>query len=200
MLIKTLLQCADMPKKVKRKRGRPRKTPQPDTTSTSTRVTTATLASSADASATVCVTKKKRGRPRKQPIVEDDGWNPAEPFIRELHLTPRPKRYKAKKVPAHRHKFCFPKPAPDLNNPQEVVMRLGQLYIPDTLVRNVLQCTLEYIDAKHIPASKRYKICEADIYHFFAMIYYMGYCRLPAITDYWRVGDDITGEHPLCLT
>ena len=28
----------------------------------------------------------------------------------------------------------------------------------------------------------------------------MGYCRLPAITDYWRVGDDITGDHPLCLT
>lgn len=30
------------------------------------------------------------------------------------------------------------------------------------------------------------------------MIYYMGYCKLPAKEDYWCEGDDIRGDHPVC--
>ena len=34
--------------------------------------------------------------------------------------------------------------------------------------------------------------------HFFVMIYYMGYCKLPSKADYWHPGDDIRGDHPVC--
>lgn len=165
-----------MPKKTPKKRGRPPKRKQ--------RATAAAPSSSNPA----VTAKRGCGRPRKQPVQHGDGWDPSTPFVREVHLRPRPPQFKGIKVPVHGPKFVFPKPETDFDNVKEVVMRLSQLYLPDTLIQTITRCTLEYIDARKVRASKRFKLCTTDMFHFFTIVYDMGYCRLPCLKDYWRVG------------
>ena len=63
-------------------------------------------------------------------------------------------------------------------------MALTHIYLPDDFIMKVLNRTLEYVDAHKIPSGYRFKIGSADIFHFFAILYYMGYCKLPSVADY----------------
>ena len=164
-------------KKVKRKRGRPKKNAG------------AVITTPSNASDYASPRRRGLGRPRKQPATvattstASDAWDPSRPFIRELHLTPLPEQFRTKTITIHKHKFVFPRPRPCLENPEEVAMRLNCIFMPDALARNIFQRTLEYVDVNGVPHNKRFKLALGDIYHFFAMIYYMGYCPLPAIAD-----------------
>ena len=142
--------------------------------------------------------RRRRGRPRKQRAQKDDGYTPARPFIRELHLNKMPPRFKCRKIVPHSIKFKFPRPQPNFDLVDEVTMCLSRMYLPDQLALDTATHLLEYVDSKGVPQCKRYKIGPADIFHFWAIYQYMGYCRLPAVSDYWRAPDDIHGGHPIC--
>jgi len=77
-------------------------------------------------------------------------------------------------------------------------MALSRNYLPDGYVFKVYGWTLKYITKLGLSPRECYKIVPRDILHFFVMIYYMGYCKLPAKKDYWCNGDDIRGDHPVC--
>jgi len=106
--------------------------------------------------------------------------------------------FKPTKLKPHDAKFQLPPPRPDTNNFQAVVMALTRVYLPDSYVFKVYRDTLGYIAKRGLHPRQVYKLVPRDIVHFFCMIYYMGYCRLPAKEDYWTDGDDIVGDHPIC--
>ena len=58
--------------------------------------------------------------------------------------------------------------------------------------------TCQYIDNRNLNPRNVFKLVPRDILHFFAIIQYMGYCKLPAKADYWTDGDSVRGDHPIC--
>ena len=142
--------------------------------------------------------RRRRGRPRKQRAQKDDGYTPARPFIRELHLSKMPPRFKTRRIVEHRIKFSLPRPRPDLDRVDAVAMAMNRMYLPDQFIMDCAKHTLEYVEARGVPRCRRYSIGPADILHFFAIFQYMGYCRLPAVTDYWKLPDDLHAGHPIC--
>ena len=77
-------------------------------------------------------------------------------------------------------------------------MAATRVYLPDRYIMKVYGNTLAYISARELHPRLCYKIVPRDILHFFVIIHYMGYCRLPSKLDYWNEGDDICGDHPVC--
>ena len=73
-----------------------------------------------------------------------------------------------------------------------------RVYIPDRYVFKVWRDTLAYIGKRGLNPRHVYKLVPRDIMHFWLIIYYMGYCKLPSKRDYWSEGDDICGDHPVC--
>ena len=107
-------------------------------------------------------------------------------------------RFKPTKVKPHDAKFQLPRPRPDTHNFEAVVMALTRVYLPDRYIMKVFRDTLTYIDNRGLHPRDIYKLVPRDILHFFIILYYMGYCKLPAKADYWSDGDDILGDHPVC--
>lgn len=158
-----------------------------------------TTASRAPGATPNVVPHPSRARPPDgQSVYSWTPYTPERPLIRELHLDKLPPRFKCRKIIPHPPKFRFPRPQPNFDSVEEVTLALNRMYIPDDLVLECAQHTREYIETKRIPQNKRWKIGAADIFQFFAIFQYMGYCRLPATADYWRPSDDVRGTHPIC--
>ena len=166
----------------KRRRGRPRKSTQPQPAQPTRR---------AAASATV-------SEPQVEPT--SDEYTPGKPYVVPVAydegVTPV---FKAKTVKPHQPKFQLTPPRPDKDNFEAVVMALTRVYLPDGYIMKVYQNTLQYIRRRRLNARDVYKLVPRDILHFFCIIYYMGYCKLPSKEDYWFPGDDIRGDHPVCV-
>ena len=95
-------------------------------------------------------------------------------------------------------KFQMPPPRPNCENFEDVLITLTRVYLTDRYVLKVFGNTLTYIQKRHLRRQRTFKIVPRDILHFFSMIHYMGYCRLPCKQDYWCEGDDVRGDHPIC--
>lgn len=172
----------------KRGRGRPRKVTQPEVQPRPRRSTRLGAAEAASATISAGVATPNAGeytasRPHVVPVSYDEGTTPV--FV-------------PKTVKPHEPKFQLPQPRPDSNDFEAVVMALSRNYLPDGYVFKVYGWTLKYIAKRGLSPRECYKIVPRDILHFFVMIYYMGYCKLPAKKDYWCNGDDIRGDHPVC--
>ena len=99
----------------------------------------------------------------------------------------------------HNTKAILPSPTPGPNDVDEVIMAECCAYYPDKFMEDQWIHLLEHVDSKSIPQCKRYKVDVADVYHFYAMIYYFGIVRLPAKKDYWKTSDlDVMPSHPVC--
>ena len=99
----------------------------------------------------------------------------------------------------HEAQFVLPTPSPRPQDVAEVIMAENMAYYPDKFIEEMWLHTLEHVDSKQIPRCKRFKINVADIFHFFAIVYYFGLVRLPAKADYWKIKDlGIMPTHPVC--
>ena len=72
------------------------------------------------------------------------------------------------------------------------------LFAGQVLALKIFRDTLLYIAKRKLNPRDVYKLVPRDILHFFVIIYYMGYCKLPSKQDYWHDGDDIVGDHTVC--
>ena len=172
---------------VKRKRGRPKgsKNKKKATITTATFVTNAKT--TRKNTARVVLTSYSPAKPSFHALKYDDG---SKPKFKPHQWTQR-NQFDAK--------FRFPPPRPEPGDARAVIMQLSRLYLSDNFMFEVFQHTQEYIKARHLSHSQRYKITQGDIYQFFAIVYYMGYSKLPAKSDYWRPADDLTASHPVCV-
>ena len=166
---------------MKRGRGRPKKDAVVDQN-----VNTRSGATEAVATATVPPTTAPEYSPDK-PLIQmlsyDDGTTPV---------------FKPTKVRPQDAKFKLPPPRPDSNNIDAVIKALTSVYLPDRYIMHVYKSTLAYIAKRQLHPRDVYKLLPRDIFHFFAILYYFGYCRLPSKVDYWKPGDNILGDHPIC--
>ena len=161
-----------------RGRGRPRGRPRARTRS-------AAEASAVHITAPIATapTQYTPGKPFVVPIAFDEGATPT---------------FKPTKVKPHDAKFKLPPPRPNIKDFQAVVMALTRVYLPDRYLLKIYRDTLAYIAKRKLHPRSIFKIVPRDILHFFVIIYYMGYCKLPSKEDYWTEGDDILGDHPVC--
>ena len=151
--------------------------------------------------------KRKRGRPRKNAAAAvptaSIPWPIVKPSVVELlntkavvgefHVSPPVEKEK------HRAKFVLPSPAPRPADVTEVIMALNRISFPTKFIEDKWLRTLQYVDAKKVPAGKRFNISVPDIFQFYAMIYYFGFVRLPNKELYWANHDlDILPAHPVC--
>ena len=165
----------------KRGRGRPRKQASAVQTRSQRRANASDIASATIS--TPVVPEYTPATPFVQPVLYDNGATPVfEPV--------QPK--------AHDAKFQFPPPRPDPDDFEAVCMAATRVYLPDRYIMKVYGNTLAYISARELHPRLCYKIVPRDIVHFFVIIHYMGYWRLPSKLDYWNEGDDICGDHPVC--
>ena len=153
--------------------------------------------------------KRGRGRPRKTPNVTTatvvptvaPEYSPDHPFVNMLTYdrgaTPE---FNPTKVVPHAAKFQLPRPKPDVDDVEGTITALSRVYLSDRYVMHVYSSTLAYIKARKLHPRDVYKLVPRDIFHFFAIIYYMGFCRLPSKEDYWVVGDHLRGDHPICTS
>ena len=165
----------------KRGPGRPRKTTR-QTLRQSTRTRGASVASAVESAASG-TPEYTSSKPFVVPVTYDEGATPV---------------FKPKKPKHHAAKFQLPPPRPDSNNVDAVIMALSRVYLPDRYLLKILRDTLIYIVKRKLNPRDVYKLVPRDILHFFVIIYYMGYCKLPSKQDYWHDGDDIVGDHPVC--
>lgn len=86
--------------------------------------------------------------------------------------------------------------SPATNEPNDVIPFLNELFIPDEFIELLYKKTLEYIQSKEW--KKVYKINKGDIIQFFAIMYYMGYAKLPSKEDYWDDQGGLTPPSPVC--
>ena len=169
-------------------------------------------------------TKRGRGRPRKaaqapasasaataeaasavitQPVppvpLFTQRYSPSAPLVTRLRYDEgRTPRFKPVKPVPHSAKFQLPPPRPNPNDFDAVVMALSRVYLPDRYIMAIFGWTCQYIDNRNLNPRNVFKLVPRDILHFFAIIQYMGYCKLPAKADYWTDGDSVRGDHPIC--
>ena len=175
-------------KATKRGRGRPKKAAQPAVQAKPRRRNARRGAAAASATISAPETPIAQAeytpcRPYVMPVAYDSGVTPV---------------FKPKTITHHEAKFQLPPPRPNPDDFEAVVMALTRVYIPDGYIFKVFGHTLQYIAKRKLHPRVCYKIVPRDIVHFWCIIYYMGYCKLPAKGDYWCPGDDIRGDHPVC--
>ena len=175
----------------KRGRGRPKKVTQPAPAqptrrSRRTRTTGAASATSATVSDPVIAPTAEEYAPDKPhvvPVAYDEGVTPV---------------FKPYAIKPHDAKFQLPPPRPDNSDFNAVVMALTRVYLPDRYIMKVYRHTQQYIHKRNLHPRHVYKLIPRDIVHFFLILYYMGYCKLPSKADYFCPGDDVRGDHPCC--
>ena len=175
----------------KRGRGRPRKAAQTATRPATRRsnrlrgaaAASATAATVSEPVATPALSEYTPSKPHVVPIAYDEGVTPV---------------FKPQTVKPHEPKFQLPSPRPDSQNFEAVVMALTRVYLPDGYILQIHRHTMQYIAKRKLHSRDCYKIIPRDILHFFCILYYMGYCKLPAKEDYWYPGDAVRGDHPVC--
>ena len=74
---------------------------------------------------------------------------------------------------------------------------LCDTFIPDDFISLILDKTKSYIDTK--PWNTKWKLNKGDIYQFFAILYFMGYHKLPSKSDYWEDNKGLTPCSPVCI-
>ena len=169
----------------KRGRGRPRKAAQ-TATRRSTRTRGAAAASavvSAVENVAAVAPEYTSSKPFVVPVTYDEGATPV---------------FKPTNPNHHAAKFQLSPPRPDYNSVDAVIMALSRVYLPDRYLIKIFRDTLIYIVRRELHPRDVYKLVPRDILHFFVIIYYMGFCKLPSKQDYWNNGDDIAGDHPVC--
>jgi len=123
-----------------------------------------------------------------------DGYTPSTPFVVSL-LQPSDEKkgvYEPMELPdnqRHAAKFAMP------NGIDCTVEALSQLYLSEGFMDRMKTFTNQY--AKQRLSANQYKEVElSELYHFLAILFYMGLVELPAKTDFWATGP-VWPSHPV---
>jgi hypothetical protein len=93
-----------------------------------------------------------------------------------------------------RHEILFRLP----NHLVASVSTLSHLFLPDAFMAKVTRATNAYAKKSLSPETIK-EVTLAEMFHFFAVIFYMGLVRLPAKEDYWRDDPSVWPSHPPCV-
>ena len=99
----------------------------------------------------------------------------------------------------HTYKFKLLRIDTTTTDPITVCAALCALFIPDKFLDAAAKHTAEYVASDRATRERQKPITRGDLLHMFAIIYFMGYTRLPSREDYWRKPDDIHVRYPLCV-
>ena len=117
---------------------------------------------------------------------QDLPYSPFHPHLNEVQGATAQKYDPMHIPPNMQHKACFSfsslPNAPATAEPDDVIPFLNETFIPDEFAKLIYKKTLEYIAFQKWP--KPYKVSLGDIFQFFAIVYYMGFARMPSKEDY----------------
>jgi hypothetical protein len=122
-------------------------------------------------------------------VFSHGNYLPAEPYVYEVEYHDQDENDFEEYMPIplpqelrHDPKFSLP------HGVNPLIDTISHLALPDSLIEKIVKYS--NVDARsQLPDDKYKQIKKGEFLIFFAIYYYMGYCKMPARQDYWKETD-----------
>jgi hypothetical protein len=122
-------------------------------------------------------------------VFSHGNYSPAKPYVYEVEYHDQDENDREEYIPIplprekrHDPKFSLP------HGVSPSIDSISHLALPDTPIDKVVEYSNMYA-RNRLPDHKYKQITKDEILIFFAIYYYMGYCKMPARKDYWKETD-----------